>query len=530
MLNGGEPASRLVRSARAAVACGLLVGSLVLIPASARADSSPCGAGVNAVTCENRNAGTPETDWDVSGAGDPSIQGYATDISVDVGQSISFKIDTDASTYKIDIYRLGYYQGNGARKITSISPSASLPQHQPTCINDPTTGLTDCGNWAVSATWNVPATAVSGVYFARLSRTYPDGSEGASQIPFVVRSDLSTSDVFFQTSDETWEAYNTYGGADFYPGGTGPAQGRAYKLSYNRPFGTRGDNAGRDFLFSNEYPMIRFLERNGYDVSYTTGLDSDRRGSLIKNHKLFVSTGHDEYWSGGQRANVEAARDAGVNLAFFSGNEVYWKTRWEPSTDGSNTANRTLVTYKETWANAKIDPSPEWTGTYRDPRFTPPSDGGRPENGLTGTLYMSNTDDLNIQVPANEGRYRLWRNSYVASQALLGNSTTLAPHTIGYESDEDLDNGARPPGLIDLSTTVGPTPQYLRDFGNTVTPGTTTHHLTLYRAPSGALVFGAGTVQWAWGLDSDHDGTESPADPSMQQATVNLFADMHVQP
>ncbi len=71
---------------------------------------------------------------------------------------------------------------------------------------------------------------------------------------------------------------------------------------------------------------------------------------------MFLSVGHDEYWSGGQRTNVEAARDAGVNLAFFSGNEVFWKTRWENSIDGSGTPYRTLVTYKETHANAVIDP------------------------------------------------------------------------------------------------------------------------------------------------------------------------------
>ena len=75
--------------------------------------------------------------------------------------------------------------------------------------------------------------------------------------------------------------------------------------------------------------MVRWLERNGYDVSYTTGVDTDRRGAELLEHKAFLSVGHDEYWSGDQRANVEAARDAGVNLAFFSGNEVFWKTRWE---------------------------------------------------------------------------------------------------------------------------------------------------------------------------------------------------------
>src|SRR6185436_14763537 len=104
------------------------------------------------------------------------------------------------------------------------------------------------------------------------------------------------------------------------------------------------------YLYSNEYPMIRFLERNGYDVSYTTDVDSDRRGALIRNHKVFLSVGHDEYWSQAQRSNVEAARDAGVNLAFFTGNEVYWRTRWETSVGGTGTPYRTLVCYKETWA------------------------------------------------------------------------------------------------------------------------------------------------------------------------------------
>ena len=88
-------------------------------------------------------------------------------------------------------------------------------------------------------------------------------------------------------------------------------------------------------MFNAEYPMVRWLESNGYDVTYITGVDSDRAGALMRNHKVFLSVGHDEYWSGGQRANVEAARNAGVHLAFFSGNEVFWKTRWETSIDGS---------------------------------------------------------------------------------------------------------------------------------------------------------------------------------------------------
>src|SRR5205085_8136886 len=108
--------------------------------------------------------GDPSSDWQVNGAGDSTIQGYATSMSVNVGQTLSFKIKTPASSYHIDILRLGYYQGNGARKIASnVLPSASLPQSQPACLTNSTTGLVDSGNWGVSASWTVPSTAVSGV-------------------------------------------------------------------------------------------------------------------------------------------------------------------------------------------------------------------------------------------------------------------------------------------------------------------------------------------------------------------------------
>jgi Domain of unknown function (DUF4082)/Bacterial Ig-like domain/Bacterial Ig domain len=519
--------SRTRQAVRAAAAALVVAGVMVALPADA--DTGSCGDGSNAIACENSKAGNGWQDWDIRGAGDSEIQGYATDISVNVGGTIGFKIDTAASSYSVDIYRIGYYGGKGARKITS--PAVTIlrqgNQHQGDhpCVLSQATGLYDCGAWALSATWAVPANAVSGVYVAKLTTNLGD----SSHITFVVRNDASRSEIVVKTSDATWQAYNTYGGANFYPGGTGPgSDGRAYKLSYNRPFGTRGDNAGRDFFFSAEYPMVQFLEANGYDVSYTTDVDADRNGQLLKNHKVFMSVGHDEYWSGAERANVEAARDAGVSLAFFSGNEVYWKTRWESSVDGSNTSYRTLVCYKETWANAKIDPSAEWTGTWRDPRLTPPANGSRPENALTGTLYLANHDDLALVVPADQGKYRIWRGTTVAQQT--SGSMTLAEHTIGYESDEDVDNGYRPAGLIRMSTTVGTTPQLLQDFGNVVAPGTTTHSITLYRAPSGALVFSAGTIQWAWALADEHDGVEFLTDTRIQQATVNVLADMGAQP
>lgn len=202
------------------------------------------------------------------------------------------------------------------------------------------------------------------MYLAKLTRKDTGGS---SHITFIVRNEASTSDVLVQTSDPTWHAYNLYGGSDFY---SGADNGRAFKLSYNRPFATRAGVEARDFYFGAEYPLVRFLERNGYDVSYFSGVDTDRHGQLLKNHKVFVSVGHDEYWSGQQRKNVEDARDAGVNLQFLTGNEVYWRTRYEKSpTDQKD--YRTLVTYKETWATTRsIRPpnGPEHGATRASPR------------------------------------------------------------------------------------------------------------------------------------------------------------------
>ena len=489
------------------------------------AAASACVAPANAIVAENCLAGNPSTDWDVSGAGDTTILGFATQISVNKGSAISFKVNTNATNYRFDIYRMGYYGGMGARKVTSFTPTATLPQVQPNCISDASTGLLDCGNWGVSGSWTVPATAVSGIYFAKVVRT---DTGGASHIFFVVRDDASTSKLLFQTSDTTWQAYNEYGGNSLYVGN--PA-GRAYKVSYNRPFTTRTTAAGQDWVFNAEYPMVRFLESNGYDVSYFSGVDADRSGSLILRHPTFLSVGHDEYWSAAQRANVEAARAAGVNLAFFSGNEVFWKTRWENSIDGSATPYRTLVTYKETTANAKIDPTAVWTGTWRDPRFSPPADGNRPENALTGTLFMNNDTGVpySITVPAEDGKMRLWRNTTVANQS-AGGIATLPVGTLGYEWDTDPDNGFRPAGIVRNSTTTISSIGVLQDYGSNYGQGTLTHYLTLYKHASGARVFGAGTIQWAWGLDSHHDRGNAAPDASMQQATVNILADMNAQP
>ncbi|WP_425292890.1 DUF4082 domain-containing protein [Kaistia soli] len=499
----------------------------------------------NKITIENAKQGTPRSEWAVDGDGDASIQGFATEISTNIGGTVDFKIATDSTHYRLDIYRMGYYGGDGARKVATVDKSLTSAQVQPHPIVDMSKGLIDAGNWSVSASWQIPSDAVSGVYFAKLVRE--DGTEGSSIVPFIVRDDGSTSDIVFQTSDTTWQAYNAWGGASLYFGEVpvDPANmigylppncscgitaiGRATAVSYNRPIVTNTSPVGgtHDYVFGVELSAIEWLEQNGYDVSYISGVDTARSGAQLLNHDAFLSVGHDEYWSAEQRSNVEAARDAGVNLAFWGGNDMYWKVRWETSIDGSGTPYRTMVTYKDTWGTTS-DPTGTATGTWRDPNNAAP--GQEPENALIGTMFQVDAYRQDaITVGYDYSNLRFWRNTDVADLQ-PGESVQLSKNILGYEWNSDVENGYRPAGLVNLSQTTVSVDTYLRDYGSSIGPADATHSLTMYRDDSGALVFSAGTVFWSWGLNADHEGPATETDPNVQQAMVNMFADMGIQP
>lgn len=577
----------------AVIACGVFathgrpVTAQTVIDRPAASAVDACRAPANKLVAENCKPGNPREEWDVYNAGDPTIQGFASQASVNLGERIDFKVKTHSPKYRIDIYRTGWYGGRGARLMQSIRPSVPIPQAQPECRIHNQTRLVDCGGWTVSASWTVPSDAVSGVYIARLVREDDEptswrseetdqapiekpaalphayGAVGlgklrdqlkekrASHIVFVVRDDASRSAILVQTSDLSWAAFNRYGGSSLYgswpetTGGGGnnglgwDLPSRAFMVSLNRPNLNRNGFL-QDQYFNSEYPLVRWLERNGYDVSYFSGLDTDRRGASLKNHKVFMTAGHDAFWTPGQRRNIEAARDAGVHLAFLSGTTGMWRARWEPSNDGTKTPDRTLVSYKETHAEGKLDSiKDDWTGSWRDSRVFNPI-GAKPENAVVGTLHtVGGLRNDPLIVSAEFASRRFWRNTSVAALK-AGEQTILGKGILGYEWDQDVDNGARPAGLIHLSETKMQNVPYLQDLGTLYDSGTATHSMTLYRASSGALVFSAGTSQYSWGLDGLHNhwttgGTRLRPWPAgevsaLQQATVNLLADMDVQP
>ncbi|MBV8094804.1 MAG: hypothetical protein JO110_16575, partial [Acetobacteraceae bacterium] len=185
--------------------------------AAAAPNTTATPANPNPIVLENEKPGA--TDWQIApGQDSTEIEGFTTNISTPVGGTVQFKIDNETGNgnYQIKIYRLGYYGGDGATLVTTINHSGN-PVVQPDPLVDPTTGATDAGNWSVTDSWAVPSNATSGVYVANVI----DGSQ-IFQIPFIVTNPSSTSNIVFQTSDETWQAYNGFGGANLY-GGDGPS-------------------------------------------------------------------------------------------------------------------------------------------------------------------------------------------------------------------------------------------------------------------------------------------------------------------
>ncbi len=199
--------------------------------------SRACSTG-NAVVLENCYPGN--TGWKVvdpeaiSGGG---IEGFATSQSINKGDSVNLKVNADdGATFRIEIYRTGYYGGLGSRLFSVIRDVPAV--RQPGCQTSDTTGLLDCSNWSTSATITTTSAWPSGVYLLRLVRT---DTNTDFHVLLVVRDDSRAANLLYGVSFSTFEAYNNYGGKslyDFNSTGANTVAGtpRAVKVSFDRPF------------------------------------------------------------------------------------------------------------------------------------------------------------------------------------------------------------------------------------------------------------------------------------------------------
>lgn len=339
-------------------------------------------------------------------------------------------------------------------------------------------------------------------------------------------------------------------------------------VSYNRPFNSRLSlPAGKyqNFIFGTEYAMIFWLEKLGYSVSYASCADVERWGKTqqLSKYRVLLSVGHDEYWTQGLRDAFYNARQAGVHLGFFSGNEFFWRTRWleeiendkakglkpkDYKEDGYDIptllkeSNRVIYCRKETIDGVPSTYTNDWTGTFMDTRFGFKGDPLNALNGQQNVVNAHRSDSMTIS--ASDAKLRLWRHTKMFDPKTYSNTSVYktSPGLLGYEWNFFDDDCNRPPGLVSFSHTSFDIKGFLlENYGFTYKGnGTVSHRITMYRYPStsnphnkkrlSSIVFAVGTIQWPWGLSTQHDGAYMPVDYNIQQATINIFADMRIHP
>jgi len=438
----------------------------------------------------------------------PWIEGYCSANSIRAGEKLQIMVSTaPASAFRLEIFRTGYYNGDGGRLVKRFDSLQGVPQPDPPIGEN---YLREC-KWEPSVEFEIPADWLSGVYLGKLTE---ETSGIQSYVVFIVRDDRPC-DLLFQCSDLTWAAYNRWP-ADFsiyttHEGysSTGVPSGtvgfdRPYGL-FTHPVNKHKTSGGSGEFLPWEFPLSFWLEQHGYDVSYISNIDTHADPTGLLRAKGFISVGHDEYWSVDMYDNVIKARDEGVSLAFLSANSVFCAVPLLPS--GKGTPNRALR--REGW-------------------FMPYEEGREPpksvinEEGFTPNMGPDSAQLMGARVTA----------PYMGS----GDWTCAMPEHWLFEGT-GMKKGDSVEGLVGWEWHGAPAMDlpgmHVVAEGETLLNGKNPGHYTatIYDGPKGNVVFNAATIWWANGLSSPpghknpsrHGVTQQGPDERVQQITHNLF-------
>ncbi|MCB9011902.1 MAG: PKD domain-containing protein [Actinobacteria bacterium] len=468
-------------------------------------------AAANPITVENAKPGSPNWKYPEAPRGTVSdqyagtvntIEGFTSDDSLVPGQQLELHVSANSGwAYRVEVYRLGWYGGAGARRV-ACSPSCSGSRAG--VVQPPLTPMTSTGYrrapWSVTDTVPVTTDWTSGYYIAQLLLTEGPYAGNARWVPFIVRTPAgSSSSILAQVPVNNWQAYNGWGGRSTYINKSVDGIAATH-VSFDRPYwGAMYD------MFDHELGGIRFLEREGYDVQYATDRDVNDEPGLLLNRSMVLVNGHDEYWTSAQRDAFENARNQGVSLMFLGANIAYWQVRYA---DGG----RTMIAYKE---EAASDPEQSWskkTDLFRNV--------GRPECQLLGIQY-DNSWKIDAQVRSyrvdDTGLGHRWMNGTGF------NANEVVTDTVGYEWDFITPGCSHPPltRFFEWDGTEIP--------GETLPPADAVG----YTAPSGARVFSAGSLHFTRGLDSWRSYTwigGGPTNAKLQRFVRNVLNDMTSTP
>lgn len=455
------------------------------------------GTPPNPIQGENALPGTAPATWLQPARPPTSVEGYASELSILPGEQVHLHVSTEEGRrYRVEVYRLGYYGERGARLLGCL-PSCDGDEagHRYGSPAVSPTGVVSAG-WPVTDMWSVPATATTGYYYALLRVTSDgDDNDARGYVPFIVRSAPShRSPILVQVPVNTWQAYNAWGGKSLYPSQStegAPAQ----RVSFDRPLAYDAQGP-----FDWEYNMVRFLESQGFDVSYQTDADTDAHPESLLEHRLVMVIGHDEYWTKRMRDAFDAARGAGTNLAFTNSNAAYWQVRYE---DGG----RTIVGYKDSAPDPEPDPALQ---TIRFRSLQPP----RPECGLLGVMHYRIREHESGPVDYTVTDAAATDPWFAFTEFKPGD---VIRDVVSNEWDslpEEPTAGCSHPDLVRLFHYEG-APQNA--------------DAVKFAAPSGARVFAGGAQQLSWSLDTFNLGVHGrtlPPDARLQRFMLNAIRDL----
>ena len=345
-----------------------------------------------AIIAENARTGTAWWVTTNQNAGD--IEGYADQVSAQVGETVTLRVNTKASTFHVEAFRMGYYQGIGARRVWTSAEVPGSRQAAPTLIAP--TNTVEC-QWNPSIKIAIDPTWLPGVYLLKLVGA--TGEQGF--VPLCIRDDASKAAVLIMQGVTSWQAYNRWGGYSLYYGNKGgalsyiqsPGGGtyadRARIVSYDRPYSHDWASGASDFV-GNELPVVMQAEQLGLDVSYWTDIDLHERPELLASHHAMVTLGHDEYWSLEMRNGAQTAVQQGLNIAFLGANACYRQIRLEPSPVGPD---RHVVCYK----SAAEDPMTGKNNAVVTVNWDQ-SPVNNPESLLTGSTYQDIAGNADVVI------------------------------------------------------------------------------------------------------------------------------------
>lgn len=454
--------------------------------------------------------------------------------TIDISASVLVK-----GNIKLQVYRLGYYKGIGARLVSTIDNIAAIAQPTSNEQFDEKTKLVRY-DWTKTYTIKTDDSWVTGCYMVKLTDKRTTKQCLAF---FIVRDDALKSEIIYKFGFATYLAYNTFAYDKDNRKSSYSCGERALQITHDRPW--EGNTYNPKMANSNplrwEINTIRWLEKNCYCVSYCSGQDIDKNGSdFVKKYRVFMNSGHDEYWSFKEYKAIKEAVEAGVHIVSLSANTCYWNIKWHDD-------YRTADLYKlndpmaggivSNYIEDKFNVPP--TYRFRDLQlFSQTFDGCKVtgECGLFGVGYIGDIGNI-------YGGYDLTikkDHSVLRGTGLTAGSKLFK--LLGYEWDHiDPHPQAQPstksgtPNFLDCilfeSTIPNPIPatsNVSQSFlGTLPMQAVQKSHGVYFTAPSGARVFAVGSIQSVWGLDSWNilPPRESTA---YQRLIYNVFEDMGV--